>query len=292
MRTRTKILLCFGLIVYGLVLFSALTFYRLPADKILTRTVEKVTEGKVLVSPGKLTSTLWKGHHLEDLSWTIQAGDKVVVERMAYLTLSLNFLRLLQGYVPLTLKGAMAKGTFQMSAGVSMILGPSKGYAKLQARGIQLGEIEALTLLVQRNIKGRLAARADVHGALNDPRKLEGQGTFWVEDGALDIKGDGFGIRNLPFSRITLPFSVGNGVVDLKGGEITSPLLGGKFDGQIRLHHDLQASPLQVKARLIPGLSSPDGQAGDLPLRGTRPILFDLQGTIGRPLISWTGAFP
>ena len=292
MKTSSRIILWVGLVVYGLALFSALTFYRLPADKILSGIVERMTGGDVIVSAGKLSSAPWKGHRLEDLTWTIRSGDSVLVERMEHLTLSPNFLRLFQGYVPFALKGAMAKGTFQVSAGISMIPGLHNGYAKIRLTGIHLGDVEALSVLAQRKIKGRLTAQADLNGTFKDLTKLNGRGAFMVEDGAVDILGDGLGIRNFPFARITLPFSVGNGVLDLKGGEIVGPLFGGNLEGQIRLHHDLQASPLQIKAAIIPGGFPSDGQTRETALRGAGPIVIELQGTIGTPLISWSGASP
>ena len=43
MKTRHKIFLWLGFIVYGLALFAVLTFYRLPADKILSKAVETAT---------------------------------------------------------------------------------------------------------------------------------------------------------------------------------------------------------------------------------------------------------
>jgi len=291
MKTSTRIILWVGIIVYGLALFFALTFYRLPADKILSRTVERVTDGKMLLSVGKTSSSLWKGHHLEDITWTLQSGDFVVVERMSSLILSPSFLRILQGYVPVRLKGALAKGTFQMSAGISIFRGLNKGYANIEAAGIQLGELRALSLFAQRQIKGKLGVQADLHGALNDLRKINGQGTFVVEDGAVDIKADGFGMKTLTFAKLTFPLFLENGAADLKGGEITGPLFAGDFEGQIRLHQDLKASPLQVKARIRPGPSFQDEQAGNLPVQGDRPMVIHLQGTLAKPVISWTGAF-
>ena len=291
MKTRTRVILWLALIVYGLGLFAALTFYRLPADRILSRAVERMSDGKMRLSTGKMTSSLWKGHHLENLTWTIQSEDFVVVEPMAHLTLSPAYLRLLQGYIPLFLKGALAGGSFEISMGVSMLRGLKKSFANIKAEGIRLEDLEALRLLAQRGIKGEVTGRANLSGSLHDPSKLSGQGMFTVLDGALDMKAEVFGIKTLPFARATLPFSVRNGTADINQGEIAGPLFEGDFEGRIGLHPDLQASTLQVIATIKPGLSLQEGQAGSLPALGARPIVIQLQGTVAAPVISWAGAF-
>ena len=250
-----------------------------------------MSDGKIIISVGKMSSSIWKGHRLENLTWTIQSEDFVVVEPMAHLTLSPGFLRLLQGYAPLCLKGALAGGSFEISMGISMLRGLNKGYANIEAAGIRLEDLEALRHLAQREIKGKVTGRAGFSGSFHDPSKIRGQGTLLVQDGALDMKTEVFGIKTLPFAKATLPFSVRNGAADINRGEIEGPLFEGDFEGRIRLHPDLQASALQVVATIRPGRSLQEGQAGTLPALGARPIVIQLQGTLAEPVISWTGAF-
>jgi type II secretion system protein N len=292
MKTRTKIILWGGLFIYGLFLLLALTFYRLPADEILSAAIDRMTHGKILVSVEKRSSSLWRGHHLEGLTWTIYSGSSVIVEPMESLTMSPSLLRLFQGYVPINMKGVLAKGSFKLSAGISMIRGRNKGYVKLVASGIQLENLAVISSLAQREITGKLSGQADLYGVLNDFNSINGQGTIIVENGAVDIKADAFGLRTLPFQKITLPLTIKNGISDLKSGRIISPLFGGDLEGQIKLHQDFQDAPLQVKARIRPGPASHEGQAGKSPARRDRAFVIELQGTIGKPLISWTGDIP
>ena len=291
MKTRTRVILWLGLIVYALGLFAALTFYRLPADRILSKAVERMSDERIRISVGNMSSSIWKGHRLENLTWTIQSEDFVVVEPMAHLTLSPAYLKLLQGYIPLCLKGALAGGSVEISMGISMLRGLNKGYANIKAEGIRLENLEALRLLAQREIKGKVTGRASLSGSLHDPSKISGQGTFTVQDGALDMKTEVFGIKTLPFAKATLPFSIRDGAAEINQGEIAGPLFEGNFEGRIRLHPDLQASTLQVVATIRPGLSLQEGRAGSLPALGARPIVIQLQGTVAAPVISWTGAF-
>lgn len=287
MRKRQTVMLWVGFIVYGLVLFAVLTFYRLPADKILSKAVEKATGGKVSVSAERMSSSLWKGFYFENLTWTGQSGSAVFAEKMESLTLSPRYLGLLRGYLPVKMKGVLAKGTFQAGAGVSMIHGLSKGYATLKAQGIDLGALAAVDRIAQREIKGKLTAQADFTGPLNDLRKLNGQATILVEDGTIDTKMDALGFRTIPFEKLSLPLSVRNGTADLKGGRVAGPLLTGDLEGQIRLLQTLRLSTLQITATVRPG-SSLAGK-GQVPVKGDRPFVIRLQGTIGRPLFNLAG---
>ena len=94
MKRSTKIILWTGFLLYGLALFSVLTLYRLPADKILAKVLEAVTHGQVFVSAQRMSRSLWKGYRLEDLTWTVDSGGALISERMESLTLSPGFLKL------------------------------------------------------------------------------------------------------------------------------------------------------------------------------------------------------
>jgi type II secretion system protein N len=292
MKTGAKITFSVGLFVYGLFLFSALTFYRLPADEILSAAINRATHGEILVTAEKSSSSLWKGHHLQNLKWTIDTGSSPVVEPMESLTLSPNLFRLFQGYLPINLRGVLAKGSFQGSAGISIFRGLNRSYASLEAHGIQLENLAVINSLAQREIKGKLRGKAHLYGTLKDPARINGRGTIIVEDGAMDMRADAFGLQTLPFEEITLPITVKNGIADLNGGEIKSPLFGGDLEGQVRLHQDFLASQLHLTARIRPGPSTQDGRTAGAPGRGSRVFVIELKGTIGKPLISWSGDIP
>jgi|GEM_PF-3815825 len=289
MRKRQTVLLWLGFIVYGVVLFAVLTFYRLPADKILSKAVEKATGGKVFVAAEKTSASLWKGFGFENLTWTVQSGTAVLNEKMESLTLSPRYLGLLQGYLPVKMEGGLARGTFQAAVGVSMIHGLSKGYGSLKTQGIDLGALASVEKIAQREIKGKLTAQADFTGPLNDLRKLNGQATILVADGTIDTKMDAFGLRTIPFQKLSLPLTVRNGTANLKGGRLVGPLLTGDLEGQIRLLQNLQLSTLQITAIVKPGPSLTGDKGGPLPVKGDKPFVIQLQGTIGRPLFNLAG---
>ena len=289
MKTRHKIFLWLGFIVYGLALFAVLTFYRLPADKILSKAVETATGGKVFVSAEKVSSSLWKGYLFENLTWTVQSGSGFVSDRMESLTLSPRYLGLLQGYLPVEMEGAVAKGTFQVQAGVSVIRGLSKGYARFKALGINLGDLATLNQIAQREIKGKLTALVDFHGPLNELKTLNGQASILVEDGSVDTRLDAFGLRTIPFEKLSLPLTVRNGVVGIKDGQLTGPVLTGVLEGQIRLLQNLQISPIQITASMRPGPSLTGEKGSNLPAKGDKPFIIQLDGTIGKPLFTLAG---
>jgi len=287
MTKGQKITLWLGLLVYGLALFAVLTFYRLPADRLLTKAVDAATGGKVHVSAEKVSASLWRGYRFENLTWTLQSGGAAAGVRMESLTLSPGFLGLVRGYLPVDAKGALAGGTFQISAGASMMRGLGKGYATVRAEGIDIEELGAFTRIVRREVKGRLTGQAEFYGALNELKKLNGRAGILFEDGSVDTRVEAFGIRTLPFERISLPLTVRNGVAILEGGQLAGPVLAGEFEGQIRLLPNLQVSPLQLTATVRPGPSL-TGEGG-LPRSGDKPFVIQLKGTVGKPLFTLAG---
>jgi type II secretion system protein N len=289
MKRSTKIILWAGFLLYGLALFSVLTLYRLPADKILAKVLETVTHGQVFVSAQRMSPSLWKGYRLKDLTWTVDSGGTLISERMESLTLSPSFLKLFLGYLPIEAEGVLGGGTFHMSAGVSMVHGAGKGYATLKAEGIRLEDLAVANFLMQRQMKGTLRGEADITGPLNDLRKVSGKGAIFVEDGSVETRLDLLGLKTIPFAKLTLPLTIRNGVATLKGGQIMGPLLTGDLEGQIRLQQDFRASPLQMTATIRPGPSFGDEQTGGPLIAKDRPLVVQLQGTLSRPLFSLAG---
>jgi type II secretion system protein N len=285
MKRSQKIILWLGLITYGLVLFAVLTFYRLPADKILSKAIDAATQGKVFVSAEKMSS-FWKGHRLENVTWSVQSGSALVSDRMESLTLSPRFLGLFQGYLPIEMEGILARGTFQFTTGISMIRGLSRGYANLTVFGIHLADLAAVNQTLQREIKGKLTGRAEFQGLLNEPSKLNGQATILIEDGALDTRMGAFGFGSIPFEKLSLPLTVRNGVASLKGGQLVGPVFTGEIEGQIRLLQNLQVSPLQITATMRPGSSHAGEKGGSLP---DKPFVIQLEGTVGKPTFTMAG---
>lgn len=287
--TRKRIAIWVGFLVYGLVLFALFTFYRLPADRILSHAVETATDGRVYVSAENVSASLLKGYLFENLTWTIQSEGAVFSERMESLTLSPGFIGLLRGYLPIEVEGVLAKGTFRFAAGVSMIRGLDKGYAHLNAVGVDLSNLAAVAQILQREVKGRFTGQAEFRGSLSGLKNLNGQATILFEKGTVDTRIEALGLGTIPFDKLTLPLTVQNGVASLREGRLVGPVLTGEFEGQIRLQQKLQISPLQITATLRPGPSLAGDKPGGLPGREDKPFVVRLQGTIGKPLFTLSG---
>ena len=134
-----------------------------------------------------------------------------------------------------------------------------------------------------------VTAIADFYGPLDELRKLNGQGSILIEDGSVDTRVDAFGLRTIPFERLSLPLTVRNGVAGIKDGRLVGPVFTGSLEGQIRLLQNLQASPIQITASMRPGPSLKGGGGGNLPLPGNTPVIIRLEGTIGKPLFTLAG---
>jgi type II secretion system protein N len=292
MKGQSKILLWAGFFLYGLAVFSLLTFYRLPADEILAKVVEAVSHGQVSVSEQRMSASLWEGYRLEDLTWTIEAGDTLLTERMKSLSLSPSLLKVFLGYFSVDAKGDLAGGSIQLSAGLPFVHRAGNGYASLKTDGIRIEELAAANLLMQRQIKGKLRGEADIVGPLNDLRKLSGKGAVFVEEGSVETRLDFLGLKTIPFAKLALPFTLRNGVASVKDGQIAGPLLTGDLEGWIRLQSDFRVSPIEVTATIRPGPSFDNEQTGVAVMAKNRPWVVHLRGTLSKPLFSLAGGSP
>jgi len=286
MKTSHKIILFLGFIVYGLVLFTILSFYRLPADKVLSKAVETATKGKVSVTAEKASASLWKGYRFENVIWTVQSESAIVSDRMETLSLSPGFLGLLHFYLPFEMEGSIAKGIFQLKAGISIFRGLGKGYGDIRAFGIDLADLALVNQIAQREIKGRLTGTAEFHGPLNQPSKVNGEASILVEDGALDTRMGALGFGSIPFEELSLLLSVRNGVASIRGGQLVGPVFTGELEGQIRLLQNLEVSPIQITATMRPGSSSAGKRGGGV---SDKPFVIQFGGTVGKPTFTLAG---
>ena len=226
---------------------------------------------------------------MENLIWAMQSATGVVSAKMDSLTLSPRFLGLLKGYLSMEFDGILFKGSFHLDTGVSMIRGLSEGYARLKALGISLDDLAIMNQIFQREIRGKLTGLAEFYGPLNEPKKITGQTTILIEDGAVDTRLEALGLKTIPFERLSLPLTVRNGVAGIKDGQLAGPVLTGVLEGQIRLLQNLQVSPIQITASMRPGPSLTGEKGSNLPATGDKPFFIRLDGTIGKPLFSLGG---
>ena len=278
-----------GLAVYALILFLFLTFYRLPADRLIAATTAHATQGRLNIEVRGITPILPAGYRLEEISCIVKLGETSASDRLKSLTLRPGLLRFMAGYLPVRFACALQRGQLDGTAGASLFRGPRKGYFTIDASEVYLEDFNILQSLSHRALKGRLKGGMTIEGNLTDPSQLSGEGRILCERGSIGTKLSIPGLEAVPFDALTLAFTAENGKVTLKEGDMKGPMFSGSLAGEIRLAKKITRSQVMIEARLTPGpLLRNNEMARQFLAESPRgPLVITVKGTLERPSISW-----
>lgn len=292
MRLGKKIFFWLGLAVYTVILFFFMTFYRLPADKLIAATLENLTEGRLFFRVQKVSPLLPPRYRLEGISYGILLGDTQITDGFSSLTLGPDYMGLFKGYLPIEIKGSMTRGSFHGKTGVSIISGVEDSYLMIKTDDLFLEDLNILGPLLNRDIKGKLKSEIKVKGDLTDPTKITGRGYFHLEKGSIDTRIDLPGLERVPFDSISLDFTFKDGKLTLNKGEMGGPMFSGNFSGEIQWEKKLANSRLKITAKLNPGPLLMNNQlARQFFRKGKREnvsLTIKIGGTLKRPSIKWS----
>jgi type II secretion system protein N len=285
---RKWITLCFA--AYAVVLFTVVTLYRLPAEEIIQEALLRLTDGQVAITAKRISPSFPLGYRLEDVEYRTVLAGEFSKDRVKLLYISPEYLDLLRGYFPVVIKGDMARGTFELRAGVSMWSGSEDSYISLKTSEAYLEDFNVLRLLSGRSLKGRIKADVNLTGNMQD-LKINGDGHILLQDGALESRLDQLGVNDIPFKSWDMFFSVRDGVVSVKKSEMVGPVLSGTFFGQMKLTKPISRTPLEFTARLKPGpdlaTNKPAGKLMAALTAGKEFLVIKLGGTLQRPFVLW-----
>ena len=289
MNLGKKILFWAGLVIYTVIVFLLMTFYRLPADKLVAATIKNFSKGRLQFKAEKMSPALPVGYNIEELSYGISLGDTLAVDRLKSLTVKPDYQRLFKGYLPVRFSGVMQRGSIHGTTGVAIRGGVEDGYISIKIFDVFLEDLNILRSFSNRNLKGKLKGEINVKGNLIDPLKMEGEGHFYVEKGSIDSRIDLPGLKTLSFESIKFVFSIKDGLIVLKNSEMDGPILSGSFSGEIKLKKKITASQLKIKAMMKPGPLLANNQFASLFLskirKGNNPININVLGTVEKPSI-------
>jgi type II secretion system protein N len=280
-----------GLAVYLVVLFLLMTFYRLPVDKIIAATVERLTDSRLCIGASKVSPILPPRYKLEDVSYRVAWGDTMARGTLTSLILGPDYIGLLRGYLPMKFKGMLPRGYFQGKTGISMIGGVRNSSFRIQIEDLFLEDLEVLGPLINRELRGRLNGEIELKGDLKDPTKLTGTGRFLVEKGSIGTKIDLPGMERVPFERMRLGFSIKDGILTLNESDMNGPMFSGNLSGTITWRKKLSRSLLNMTAKMTPGPLLKNNEMAKQFLgksrRGDGPMIVKIGGRVQRPSIRW-----
>jgi len=276
-------------LVYGVALFLCLTVYRLPSEKLLQRGVNQFTEGKVILKAERISATFPPGYRLENVEYSILLTGDFYKNNLKFLNIYPNYLGLLEGYFPVTMKGLLPRGDFEIEAGASILKGSKDGFIAFKASDAYLEDLGFLKLLTGRTLKGKVTAEVNLKGNLTDYTRIHGDGRLSLEEGSLESQVQFFGLKEIPFKNLRISFTVKEGLLSLKEVELAGPVFSGRISGDIRLKKPLEQSLLHLTARLTPGSGLPENE-GTTPVPAGKDglMVVRMEGMLRNPQVSWS----
>jgi len=276
-------------LVYGVALFLCLTVYRLPSEKLLQRGVNQFTEGKVILKAERISATFPPGYRLENVEYSILLTGDFHKNNLKFLNIYPNYLGLLEGYFPVTMKGLLPRGDFEIEAGASILKGSKDGFIAFKASDAYLEDLGFLKLLTGRTLKGKVKAEVNLKGNLTDYTRIHGDGRLSLEEGSLESQVQFFGLKEIPFQNLRISFAVKEGLLSLKEVELAGPVFSGRISGDIRLKKPLEQSLLHLTARLTPGSGLPENE-GTTPVPAGKDglMVVRMEGMLRNPHLSWS----
>jgi type II secretion system protein N len=278
------------LTAYAVVLFIAMTLYRLPAEKLIQRGLLRVTDGHVTMTVGSISPSFPLGYRLRNIEYHTVLGGEFSKDRIKLLYIFPEYSNLMMGYFPLLIRGVLSRGSFEIRTGISMWKGSEDSYMSLKTSEAYLEDFNFLRLLSGRGIRGKIRADVNLRGNAQD-LKIDGEGNLVSEEGALESRLDQLGVNEIVFKSLKVFFSMRDGLLSLKEGQMIGPLFSGTFSGEMKLRKPLGMTLLRLTARMKaePGLAGNEqaerlvGALGG----GSKALTIKLGGTLRQPSVSW-----
>jgi type II secretion system protein N len=288
MTRLKKTLFWTGLGIYGLMLFLLLTLHRLPADRMLGKTLTLWTETQTLVSAETVTFSLPLSYALERISCEAYWPQGVSKDWMDSLVFGPEWSRIFSGALPLKSEAIFARGRVEARLGLPLF---RPGYLDAKAYAVHLEELSFVEVLLDRRISGQCEGELRLLGDVRFPSGLNGRGFLRATDGSVESKLPLAGLRTIPFQSITAFLIIQKGVLFLNEGKIAGPAVSGTFSGEVKLDDRMSRSLLNLTAHLTPGPMVHENDlamqlVASLAVEG-EPITLRLKGTLGSPSIRW-----
>jgi type II secretion system protein N len=290
MRPGQRKWLTICLTAYAVILFTAMTLYRLPAEKLIQEGLLQLTGGQVTISAESISPFFPLGYRLKNVEYRTVLGGEFSKDRLKLLDISPEYSKLVMGYFPLVMKGVLPRGSFKVTTGVSMWKGSKESYVSLKASEAYVEDFNVLRLISGRGLKGKIGAEVNLRGNIQD-LKINGDGHVILEDGVLESHLDQLAANDIPFKSIDIFFSIKEGLVSIRKGQMVGPVVSGTFFGEMKLTKPLDMTLLKLTARLKPGPNlAGNEQAGRFMAAlsaGREFLVINLGGTLRQPFVSW-----
>lgn len=234
-------------LLYGLVLFCALAYFRFPAEKfrqyIEWKADKQLTDYTLRIGaigfrfPAKL--------EIFNVTVTKTDSETAVPLKLSRLQLAPAFSeRLASIWRTLELSGQFENGSFHGNIAIDP---EKKRFALHNFNGMALSTAPLVSLFLDRSITGSLELRGvEYEAGLGEPHKGNGQGEIILRDGEMTLLTPVFAMDVLAFNEVTVVFSMASGLIDISAGTCYGKELLAGFTGNVLVADPLAASGLQL----------------------------------------------
>jgi type II secretion system protein N len=285
---KNRLIIVFA-IAYTLVLFVALTLWRMPTERLIPYFGERMSKGRLLLKMERASYSFPLGFNLEKISYALFGGENPMVDRLDRLSFRLNPFGLIQASLPVSFQAYFTGGTAAIRGSASIPLVGKNANLEITVSNFELGEMSGIKSLSGRDLKGTAGGDLKLRGDPSDLSTLSGKGRFQVQKGSVDTRMDLAGLKAIPFEIVRIPFTIKDGQLELEKAEMEGPMLTGALTGRIKLNKVLGSSALELIARFRPGpLFNQDPLAAALLSGikdGSKEIILKIGGSLQKPTV-------
>lgn len=281
-----KIALAAGAL-YALLLFTGLTLWRLPLERLIPFFGETLSSGHILCNVERARLSFPLEFHLDNFSYTMAGERGFPVDLLDRLILRVNPFGWIVGSMPILFRAYSDTESYAIQGSASIPLSGKRGSLEFTASGVELGQMRIFQSLLGRDLKGKASGEVGLSWNFSDASDLSGQGRILIEKGSIGGGIDLLGMKAIPFDVLQIPFMAEHGRVLLEKAEIKGPMLSGALNGHIQLKPALGESTLSLAARVRLGsLPKENTPASTSKIRkGSEEYVMRIEGSLQNPTL-------
>ena len=244
----------FWYILYGILLLTALLYYRFPSDafsEYIKASAERLYP-QYRVSIGKLDLSFPSGLRLMHTALFQKARPADALFKAERLVIRPEILSLLKGNLKVGYTCRAYEGDVEGEVSVAELTAKAPFTASMQLRRIHIDAYPRLANLVGREVKGFLGGTVGFEGRLDLPLEGSGEANLRVMDGEIAFALPLLQLGSIRFDEMLVELALKKRRITLNRAELRGPEIQGTVSGTIMLRGEIEKSTLNLKGTMEP----------------------------------------
>ncbi len=286
---QNRVLLCTGLLLYGLALTAALLYFRFPTEEFkhfCQTQAERLLPG-AHCSVGQLNYRFPLSIHAQQIAFSSRQGKKEILCNVDQVLLTPQ-LSSLKSHFKLAVTAWNGEHSF------ALLLNQEKqqfSMEDIQLHNLDLARVPFLQQSFGREITGSLSGSGSYHGSWNTTSgAAEGQGALTIEKGGFGLLLPIFSLHTIDLKKLTTDLVLQKNSLQFNKGTFHGQELKGEFSGNLALQAPFNHSEFSFKGELepLPPLLKKSKYAQNMVIqlkkqRASATLPFLLQGSVENP---------